>query len=64
MGRMVELARRLRAHGKAESSLAASRILKEHLEKQRQAVGELKKLALTPQGARCLAEMEAHAGGD
>jgi len=64
MGRIVELARRLRACGKPGASAAAARMLNEHLEKQRQAVGELKKLALTPQGSRCLAEMEDHAGGD
>ena len=64
MGRMVELARRLRGLGRPEASRASERMLDEHLAKQRLAVAELKKLALTPQGARCLAEMEAHAVGD
>lgn len=64
MGRMVELARRLRGLGGAAASLAATRMLEDHLVKQRLAVNELKKVELTPKGALCLAEMEAHAIGD
>lgn len=64
MGRMVELARRLRSLGKPAATLAATRMLDQHLAKQRRAVGELKKLTLTPRGARVIAEIEAHASGD